>query len=79
MPLSPFSKVHLFPTFSGTTSSLENASSSALPLLFVSVLSQSTTHALKSPAMATGEYFLASSVSLSRKSMNSLVYPLGGA
>ena len=55
---------------SSVRSSKENASKSACPLFFVSLLPHFTAQALKSPAMATGLRFFASTTSRSKSSCN---------
>ncbi|GBP70550.1 hypothetical protein EVAR_47933_1 [Eumeta japonica] len=63
----------------GTTSSVAIASSNTFPRALVNLLPQSTAQELKSPAIATGKYCLASSVSRSRNSENCSIERLGGA
>ena len=58
---SPLMKVGFSPSLSSVKSSTEKASKSVCPPFFVSLLPHPTAQALKSPAMATGLRFQASS------------------
>ena len=73
------SKVGRVPVFRRVKSNHDIASRSSVPLSFVFLLPHSSAQALKSPAMEQGECSLASSTSLSSKSVNSLIFKLGGA
>ena len=74
----PLMKVGFSPLLSSVRSSTKNASKSVYPLFFISLLPHPTAQTLKSPAMAAGLRFLASSTIRSNILSKSSWIMLGG-